>query len=180
MSFRLVEFCNQNDTFKKNFVSLFTNKTNLKNIEFTGYSETGYGKPDITITFSDESIFYIEVKTRVLTGFQENQVGSGTGYSKLIKDHGQSIEDSFAYLLDNNHNIDECLVDKIIYWQEVLNLVRDFNNAELVKDIIQNVDGISSEEKLFGAYEELFSNPYQLAIFNNQILRRESRKRARN
>ena len=49
---------------KKNFVSLFTNRADILDIEFTGDTETGYGKPDITIKFANNFYYYIEVKTR--------------------------------------------------------------------------------------------------------------------
>ena len=162
MSQKLINFCNENKTFKKIFLSLFTNKTNIKSIEFTGYNETGEGKPDITITFDDDSIFYIEVKTRWNTGFQENQVNNDGGYAKLIKMANQELEVSLGYLLDNFHETTECLTSKIVKWQTIYELVKDFNNLALANDILQNVDGIE-EGKVFGDDEEIYSNPFILA-----------------
>ena len=65
-------------------------------------------------------------------------------------------------MLDNNHETTKCLSKKIVRWQKILDLVKDFNNHDLVKDIIQNVDDIQLSEKLFGQDDELFSNPYLL------------------
>ena len=162
MSQKLINFCNENKTFKKIFLSLFTNKTNIKSIEFTGYNETGEGKPDITITFDDDSIFYIEVKTRWNTEFQENQVNNDSGYAKLIKMANQELEVSLGYLLDNFHETTECLTSKIVKWQTIYELVKDFNNLALANDILQNVDGIE-EGKVFGDDEEIYSNPFIIA-----------------
>ncbi len=179
MSFRLVEFCKENRTFKKSFVSLFTDKTDVKDIEFTGNKDTGCGMPDITISFFSGFVYYIEVKTRCGTGFQENQVSEKSGYAKLIKDKKQKLEDSLGYLLDNNHDHSECLAkNTIVRWQEIFNLVKDFNNQALVKDIIQSVDGIQTDEKFFGNDEEFFANPYQLALFNDNVIERKKNERS--
>lgn len=180
MSSKIVDFCKENKTFRKNFISLFTDRTDIIDIEFTGNTETGYGKPDITITFANNFNYYIEVKTRVSTGFQENQVNSKYGYAKLIKDNKQILDESLGYLLDNNHDTNPCLTRKIIFWQQVLELVKDFNNPALAKDIQQNVDGITSSDKLFGADEELFSNPYQLSVFNDMVVERNAHEPAAN
>ena len=104
---------------------------------FTGDTETGYGKPDITIKFANNFYYYIEVKTRFSTGFQENQVNSKYGYSRLIKDNNQILEESLGYLLDNNHDTTPCLTRNIVLWQNILELVEDFNNPTLAKDIKQ-------------------------------------------
>ncbi len=61
MSRRLVEFCSENETFKKNFVALFADRAGASKVEFTGSAETGFGKPDITITFDDGFCYFIEV-----------------------------------------------------------------------------------------------------------------------
>ncbi len=180
MSSKLVEFCKENKTFRKNFISLFTDRTDILDIDFTGNTETGYGKPDITITFANNFYFYIEVKTRISTGFQENQINSKYGYSRLIKENNQVLESSLGYLLDNNHDTTQCLTRNIVLWQNILELVEDFNNTALVKDIKQNVDGIVCNEKLFGPDEELFSNPYQLSVFNDFVVERNAGEHAAN
>lgn len=180
MTYKLVEFCNENKTFAKNFIALFTDRKDFLSIDFTGNTDTGYGKPDITVIFSDNFKYYIEVKTRVHTGFQENQISKRSGYEKLIKDNKQKASESLGYLLDNNHDKRKCLTKKIVSWQTVLNLVEDFNNQGFAKDIKQNVDGIILNEKLFGPDEEMFSNPYQLAIFNNMFLARDNYERVNN
>jgi len=186
ISKRLVEFCNENITFKKNFVALFTDrqtldKDEISKIEFTGNTQTDYGEPDITINFSSGFKYYIEVKTRKSTIFQENQTTSKTGYAALIKANKQKLDESLGYLLDNEHDTNDCLKNCIIiYWQKVLELVNDFKNRALAKDIAQNVEGITSEEKLFGPDEELFGNPYQLAIFNDTVLKLQKNERITN
>ncbi len=181
MSRRLVEFCSENETFKKNFVALFADRAGASKVEFTGSAETGFGKPDITITFDDGFCYFIEVKTRSSTGFQENQVDSEFGYANLVKSRKQKLEESLGYLLDNQHDTSECLAaGKVVYWQKILELVNDFGNKALAKDILQNVDGISSDEKLFGPDEEIYSNPYQLALFNDQVLKLKKHDRKDN
>ena len=186
ISKRLVEFCNENITFKKNLVALFTdrqtlNKDEVSKIEFTGNTQTDYGEPDITITFSSGFKYYIEVKTRKSRDFEDNQTAPNTGYAALIKAKKQKTDESLGYLLDNEHDTNDCLKKCIIvYWQQVLELVNDFKNKSLAKDIAQNVDGITSDEKLFGPDEELFGNPYQLAIFNNTVLKLQKNERIKN
>lgn len=180
ITFKLVEFCNENKTFARNFIALFTDKKDFVSIVFTGNTTTGYGKPDITITFADNFIYYIEVKTKKHTNFQENQVSKKSGYEKLIKNNKQKTTESLGYLLDNNHDKSLCLTDNVVSWQTVFELVEDFNNQSLAKDIKQNVDGIILNEKLFGPDEEVFSNPYQLAIFNDTFLARDNYERVKN
>lgn len=180
ISNKLVNFCKENNTFRRDFVALFTNEKDVRDIDFTGNTETGYGKPDITISFSNGFRYYIEVKTRCCTGFQENQTSEKSGYAKLIKDNNQELKSSMGYLLDNNHDTSECLTETIVYWQKIWELVKDFNNLDLAKDIRQNVDGIETGDKLFGQDEELFANPYQLALFSNMVLGRPNGEHADN
>ena len=176
---KLVDFCNENSTFMKCFISLFTEKENVKRIEFTGENETGNGKPDITITFKDDSIYLIEVKTRVSTEFSENQVTSKSGYAKIIKEHKQKLSESMGYLLDPQHDTEKCIKDtKIIKWNDVFNLIRDFNNQSLAYDISNGVDDIDIGGGVMGSDNELFDNPYLLAMYGDVILKKEPNTKA--
>lgn len=152
---KLVDFCNESSIFQKEFLSLFCNipKKNVQNIGYTGNIDTGYGKPDITITFEDNSVYYIEVKTKSHTEFQKNQQKDG-GYAELIKSKNQNIQDSFGYLLDKNHITIECITDvPVVRWNEVAEIIKDMGNTPLLIDIQQNVEGFVEELICFNLWE---------------------------
>lgn len=143
---KLVIFCKKNKTFRWNFASLFWHVNehidhedviDIEDIDFNDDIESEYGEPGITISISDGFKVFIIVKTRSEDDFHEKSC-----YLKLVND-GKSC---LCYLLDKNHNSSKCLTWDIARWQEVWDLVRDFNNQELLKDIQQNVDDIETGE----------------------------------
>ena len=113
MSLKLVEFFNNaTQDFQQKFLNLFTNipdelrmPSEVEYIDFTGDDPTYFGRPDITIRFTDGSYFYIEVKTNKNTPFQETQMANveNEGYIGLIKLKGQKPAESFAFLIDKTH-----------------------------------------------------------------------------
>lgn len=167
MTMKIVEYCNKNRFFKKEFIALFTDKASEGAcIEFTGNDYTEYGRPDITITFKNGSAFYIEVKTKNATGFTENQVNNG-GYIKLIEARKQELTESFAYLLNNGHSLEGAIEGvKVVYWNTVYELVNDCCNDYLCKEIENNVENavLPGPVKL---------NSYEVYIMNNPKLMKE-------
>lgn len=186
ISMKLCEMCKRNKQFKKSFLKLFNLEDDIDYIEFTGNIDTGgFGKPDITIHLGNGNYFYIEVKTKWNTGFQENQIKNSlidtSGYIGLLNYKGQRkvIEKSYAFLVDKYHP--GCLNETIkigakynipiVTWNKVRDICKSIHDETskseiewFKEDLENNVDGldITFSDSFSDAERNMINAPFTI------------------